>query len=465
MKEKIFIAWSGNNKIAKAVEKRLSDHNYMPIVGGDGTIRPDSMFVGQSIINQMNKCSQAIFVITKKDAIEATGGVISNNLFFELGYVVSRLNNSKIYIFYVNIDENDPLIPSDLKGVWAKHLKLEGENIDPAAEQIVAYFLSHQRKTVPEDKMDIVLRWYNYKKLIKNYVEDPMHSNFEMAQYILFYIQAAFFFEDYHESLYLLERLKSNSSLFSYELSCAIDCATLILRFYQRIETCKLTPIDFDALIDNLTSSLSKSENMKDSEFKMWYEALHYENMGFAYYLFIINEDTPLKQRLELIDDMMSVCTEALARCTELETTSNTETNLDGIGANLSTNYYFAVLYKAYIYRQISIAYQLSRTHGADLCEEYTAIGEASTMRSFEMRRILFEKYDTPQVTQLIKNNFEMEYYVAMAETIQHGAVKDEKEIKRKCRLLRSYVDKVKRRNMLNKDIILKINSLIEEAE
>jgi hypothetical protein len=204
---------------------------------------------------------------------------------------------------------------------------------------------------------------------------------------------------------------------------------------------------------------------MNDSEFKMWYEALHYENMGFAYYLFIINEDTPVEQRLELVDDMMSVCTEALARCTELEVSSNTETNLDGVGANLSTNYYFAVLYKAYIYRQIAIAYQFSKSYGLDLGEKYTAIGEASTMRSFEMRRILFEKYDTPQVTQLIKNNFEMEYYISMAETIQHGAVSDKKDIKRKCRLLRSYVDNVKKRNMLNKEIILKINSLIEEAE
>ena len=74
----------------------------------------------------------------------------------------------------------------------------------------MAFFLAKQNRTVPEEKMDIVLKWYNYKQLLQSYIDNPMNSNFEMAQYILFYIQAVFFFDDYRESLYLLERLKEN---------------------------------------------------------------------------------------------------------------------------------------------------------------------------------------------------------------------------------------------------------------
>ena len=64
MKEKIFIAWSGTTAIAEEVEKLLNRSDYMAIIGGDHTVKPDSMFVGQSIINQIKKCSQAIFIIT-----------------------------------------------------------------------------------------------------------------------------------------------------------------------------------------------------------------------------------------------------------------------------------------------------------------------------------------------------------------------------------------------------------------
>ena len=171
MKEKIFIAWSGTTVIAEEVGKVLNKYNYMAIIGGDRTVRPDSMFVGQSIINQMNKCSQAIFIITKKDIKEASLGVISNNLFFELGYISARLKNSKIHLFYIDIDENDALIPSDLKGAWAKHLTSNNNDAASLANEIVKKFLEAQYEIIPEEKMDIVLRWYDYKRLIQNYLD------------------------------------------------------------------------------------------------------------------------------------------------------------------------------------------------------------------------------------------------------------------------------------------------------
>jgi len=465
MKGKIFIAWSGTTEIAKEVENQLNKENYMAIVGGDGTVRPDSMFVGQSIINQMNRCSQSIFIISRKNATEETPGVISNNLFFELGYTVARLSNSKIFLFYIDIDENDPLIPSDLQGVWAQHLKRNGKSPSALAAEIVGHFLKVQRRTIPEEKMDIVLKWYHYKQHIQNYVDNPMHSNFEMAQYILFYIQAVFFFSDYHESLYLLEVLKDNSAKFSYELGCAIDCATLILRFYQRIETEKLDGGSFDRLIDGLESSLSKAKEMKDSEFKTWYETFHYENMGFAYYLYISNESVPIEQRLDMIDDMFCACSEALKRCLHLANTNDTETNLAGVGGTVSTNYYFAVLYMSYIYRQIAVASQIAQHNGFEIPDEYREMCAESTMKSFEMRRILFERYDTAHVTQLIKQNFEMEYYLSMAETIAHGKNSDAKDTRRKYRMLKGYIEKVKQRNLLNRELIEKIGKAIKGGE
>lgn len=465
MKEKIFVAWSGTTAIAEEVEKHLNKSGYMAIIGGDRTVKPDSMFVGQSIINQMRKCSQAIFIITKKDIKETKQSIISNNLFFELGYMVSRLRNSKIHLFYIDIDENDPLIPSDLKGVWANYLTSNTDGNNTLADKIVSCFLKTQYEIIPEEKMDIVLRWYDYKRLIQNYLDVPMHSNFEMAQYILFYIQAVFFFDDYHESLYLLEKLKDNSGKFSYELRCAIDCAILILRFYQNIGTHKLDSTYFDQVMNDLENSLNKSQSMDASEFKQWYEALHYENMGFAHYLLLLNDDICAEQKEELILDMLDICSSALNCCDVLSNAQNTEKSLDSAGTTLSTNYYFATLYKAYIYRQIAIAYQMAKQCNVNIPTEYSELCCNATNNSFEMRRVLFEKYDIPHMNQLIKNNFEMEYYIAMAETIQHGKVDEGRDVRRKCRMLKAYIDKVEQQNLLNKDIIQKIRQAIKESE
>lgn len=463
MKENVFIAWSGSSILAEEVATILSEKKYTAVVGGNRTVNPDSFFVGQTIINQMAKCSRAIFIITKKQNLKTGQGDISNNLFFELGYMIASLKNTKIHMFYVDIDKNDPLIPSDLCGIWAEHLISTDKSNISLAREIVEIFMCSHHETITEDKMDIILRWYEYKNLLKNHLETPKYSDFEMAQYILFYIQAVFFFDDYHESLYILENIKENSINFSYELRCSVNCAILILRFYQKITTKNIDSSYFDQLISDFEYSVDNSKDMCDSEFKKWYEIIHYENIGFAYYLLLLNNDLSIQEIDELIPDMLNICAKTLNMCENL--LNNGSGNASKNTTNLSANFYFIALYKAYIYRQIAIAYQIAEKNNTNIPTEFNQLCADATNRSFEMRRILYEKFDAPYMNQLLKNNFEMEYFIAMAETIQHKVDINPREFERRKRMLKTYIKKVHEQNHLNKDIITKITSAIGEDD
>ena len=187
--------------------------------------------------------------------------------------------------------------------------------------------------------------------------------------------------------------------------------------------------------------------------------------MGFAHYLYIINGELDLEDRLDIVDDMMGICRKALSICESLSRAHNNDANIDGIGAATSTNYYFSVLYMAYIYRQLAVAYRFAQENGLALSKEHRELCENASAKSFEMRRILFEKYDTAHVTELIRNNFEMEYFLAMAETLQYDGATDSKDRRRKCRMLKSYIEKVEHSNLLNRELIKTINNAIREAE
>ncbi len=115
MKGRIFIAWSGTNDIALKVKDYLETQDYTGVVGGAARATT-GLFVGHTVLDEINHCNQAIFIVQKKD-----NGNISNNLMFEFGYSLAKFNSNKIHVFYVDIDQNDDTIPSDIQGIWADY--------------------------------------------------------------------------------------------------------------------------------------------------------------------------------------------------------------------------------------------------------------------------------------------------------------------------------------------------------
>ena len=463
VKEKVFIAWSGNPELASHVSSALSKHNYMGIVGGNQTTQPNSMYIGPSVISQMNTCSQAIFLITKKDIGKLGEGTISNNLLFELGYLVCRLPNAKIHLLYIDITENDPLIPSDIKGCWAKYLSSKDLSNDELASHITDSFLKAQTVIIPENKMDIIFNWYDYKQIIRTYLDSPQKSNFELAQYLLFYVQAVYFFEDYEESTNQLQKLKEQDHSFSYELQCSIDYALLTINFYNTIRTNMLTTDEFDTLIESYEYSLNKAEDFQNNEYLLWYKALHYENMGFAYYLFILSLTSDKNDDFEsYINEMMVVCFEGLKYCRSL--LSLRDNDVPSISRSReSPNYYFLTLIKSYIYRQIAIAYQIARQNNIILEEQYVAECEKAHEKSFKMRKILYNKYEKSRISDTVKSNIEMEYHIAMADSLPETARTSEH--RRHINMLKQYIRKVQYRNKMNADIIETIEKDISRCQ
>ena len=111
MKDKIFIIWSGENNTALKVKQILEEkHNYLCYVGGNHQNDSQMLSVGDTVVRQMKACNQAIVIFSNKNERG-----VSNNLYFELGFVsasygmkkvhcVKRYNdNIKTEIYYCNL--------------------------------------------------------------------------------------------------------------------------------------------------------------------------------------------------------------------------------------------------------------------------------------------------------------------------------------------------------------------------
>ena len=107
MKDKIFIIWSGTNQVAQKVKNILeNEYNYICYVGGNYNNDSQMVSIGDTVIRQMKSCNQAIVIFQNKDT-----GVISNNLFYELGYVSSEYGMKKVHC--VRKMHDNILSPSD----------------------------------------------------------------------------------------------------------------------------------------------------------------------------------------------------------------------------------------------------------------------------------------------------------------------------------------------------------------
>ena len=78
MKDRVFIAWSGSNEEAKKVKRILENtYNYVCCIGGNADNSSQFASVGDTVIQQMKTCNQAIIIFQNR-----ADGAVSNNLFF-----------------------------------------------------------------------------------------------------------------------------------------------------------------------------------------------------------------------------------------------------------------------------------------------------------------------------------------------------------------------------------------------
>ena len=138
MKDRIFIGWSGSNDVALKVKHILEErNNYICCIGGNADNNSQYASVGDTVLRQIKNCNQAIIIFQNR-----ADGAVSNNLFFELGYVFSSYGPKKVHC--VRREAEKVILPSDFDNSFVEAVKDDGDDT-VFAEGIVEYFKSRQK--------------------------------------------------------------------------------------------------------------------------------------------------------------------------------------------------------------------------------------------------------------------------------------------------------------------------------
>lgn len=407
MKGNVFIGWCVDNSLAIAVSNRLSELGYKCTVGGNYS-EYENTFIGETIIKQLKSCNQAIFLISTD-----SNGMISNNVTFEIGFSFSKYNTvtKKTHLFYLDINPKDKCIPSDLLGAWAHHLVFNGRNKEEVVDEIVSLFLNNQKNTIQENKMDLINSWFMLDDMLSKHFQEPQYSDYEMAQYLLFYAVSS-------GLLGIFAKMKDNLSLFkrnvtedSYELYCALSLAETMYEVDQsKKRKDNLSYIDdyvyLNAVtkIDRLIKSMEQYEDSGfekgrevEYEFKKWFLMIAYQRAGYISMTYANNPDIDEEDRKFAYQTAIEYQDKTIEFCNVLKT------------LDTAKNREMAMQYRAFCYRNNSIAY----AYFGDLekSRDYR-------LKSFEDHRFIHDYYKNFELDARLADVLEREYYLLMAETI-----------------------------------------------
>ncbi len=417
---KVFIAWSGNNEIAKQIKAHIDEKTgYEAIVGGN-LYGHDSIYVGGTIIEQMKKCDQAILLIQKNPRINA----ISPNLMFEWGYLLAKLNIKKIHNYFIDISPNDPALPSDLHGVWAHSIFTDGRTEGEIASELADKFFGSQNNTLTENKMMLIINRDETRKKILSHLVDPICSNYEMAQYILCYIYSSnIYIETRQEALSdmqsFLDRL-DDSGFQSAELVLASRLAVTSIKFFLDIKyVTDEQYIKFEKFYkhrEKFEDLFDRIDDLPESELKNWLLAFVYNFLSYLY-LLIVNSD-------EIDDDVMPDDKKA-DYCYRLYDISEKAANLCNTieGQAPNVNRQLCTLLRGYMYRDMFCALNcLERIESLEIVPR-SEDKESRRKKilnclelSFKERKKLYDEYSLKNINSTFINNIEMEYFLGLAE-------------------------------------------------
>ena len=269
--ESVFIAWSGNYKVATRVAAQLEAKGFRAVVGG-GT--PHDMFIGSQVLSQMDACSHAIILAQKKNDT-STGELakFSENLMFEWGYMIARVSSKNVYAFLIDTGERE--LPSDLMGSWVVAIKSAGLTEDETAERIVERFEVESRSL---DKLAIMSQWKEVKALAKQHAARKKYSDSEMAQMVLFSLKSAY----YHNEMSLMLQGLSYTGSIGGMLGAAIEEARCIASVFVKTDGLKkrLQVEDYFEITTFLSQPFEQS--FDDESLANWAKILRYDAISLC---------------------------------------------------------------------------------------------------------------------------------------------------------------------------------------
>ncbi len=258
--EKVFIAWGGNQPLAKAVSEKISKYKFSAIVGGG---QVTDLYLGNQILTQMRQCTQAV-ILVQRTSSDSSKYNLNDNMMFEWGYLTSQMPPNKIHVFLIDMQAKH--LPSDLMGTWATEIIQSNRTMEDVAEEVARTFHANASIPIEVNKMEVLHTWERTKRLIENYNESSNISDVEMAHILLHSIETNYQYMEDEYTEKILNNMKPISNLLAYVVQLFKVNITLVR------ETNHLTsPIDFD-LYEELKSICSRDVNFidKDENLNMW---------------------------------------------------------------------------------------------------------------------------------------------------------------------------------------------------
>ncbi len=399
MKDKIFLIWSGNNTVAQKVKNILeTEHSYICVVGGSFESGAQMLTIGDTVLKQMKGCNQAIVIFQNK-----ANNTISNNLYFELGFVASSYGLKKIHC--VKRKSETITLPSDFDNSFVKGL--EADSDDMFAQNIVKYFMGRQKLSVETNRMWIINNRHIVHEMIQAHYSDmgSKCSDYELAQYILFYMQAAVMFQDDEKVLNELKNFKKRfGNDFSEELNESVNISIALLDIQTSLKSSDdivyIGDEDFRRYYNSCKDILSDIKDDDSGIYDEWAKAIAAENLAYVCVLYAGNPDLDKTMKEYLSDKTIQYGNICLGFLDKLEEGSRYLENNDHIG--------IIAVFKAYLYRHLFIAY---RDKDKDEAGKWLQLAAKT-------RRQLVRNFDDNTVDSKIYSNFEMEYYVSLIEYI-----------------------------------------------
>ena len=402
MKDRVFIVWSGNCNVAGYVKNILeNEHSYICIIGGNAENNSNMSSVGDTVIKQMKSCNQGIVIFENKKS-----GEISDNLFFELGYAYASYGAIKVHC--VKRINEEIKLPTDFDNAFVAPIDC-GETEEEFARGIVDYFMARQKMSVDENKMFLIdNRYMIHEKILSHYSEGGSKcSDYELAQYILYYIQAAMMFNDiprvYDE---LLDFKRRHALAFSHELEISVNIALafseLLLNVKEYEDTHEVY-IDEDTYFEFKKTYSHYAKIVKDDDigiFDEWINVYITEHLNFAHMLFGNNLSYDEETRKSVYTKAISYGEKSLQNIDKLMGMKFSKDNHDDRG--------ILSLFRAYVTRNM---YVCKKNIGDKDAIEFLK-------ESVEAREYLKNNYSNGTIDSHIYDNFCMEYYLALISFI-----------------------------------------------
>ena len=419
MKDKVFIAWSGSNAIAMKVKRILEEkHNYYCAIGGNSDNSSSFASVGDTVIQQIKTCNQAIVVFQNKVAhcpgCNRAENVVSNNLFFELGYVLSQYGQKKVHCVKRNGD--DIVLPSDFDNSFVETIcgaegKTSTPNDDEFAEGIVRYFLERQKMSINTNKMYLINNRYMMHDYIRSHYSEQGSkcSDYELAQYVIFYMQASHMFGDGDAVSKEITAFRQDHHYdFSPELALAVNICLSFSAFAGSIHFNedgnayieKNVFIKFRRDYDTFLKLLVSDEM---GTFDNWARVFLYNHMSYGYNLFANNKKMDESLRMQAYALSLKATEDTEKAIQELERVAPVKESNDVVG--------ILSLIRAYVYRN---AFLCSRRLGK---EEEALEWLRKTMNE---RISLKQNFEIGTIDSQLYENFAMEYYLSRLEYLEN---------------------------------------------